>query len=223
MKETDPPSHWHTVQNQDAARALSDPNTRRILAPFLERERTISDVKCELGIDKNALLLRVRRLCRVGLLHITREEARAGRAIKYYQAVAPGFFVPYDEAPYATPEEWLLADYAGRERELAHATMQAGLQWGASSHRMGFGKRFFRRADGVLEADFAFAMQEEAALLEPEAPAVMSVFVYTHLDLKSAKELQAELLTVVRRFERVGEGRRYLLRLGLAPLVGNEH
>jgi hypothetical protein len=42
-------------------RALANPEARRVLAPFVGQERTVSQAAAELGISVNALLVRVRR------------------------------------------------------------------------------------------------------------------------------------------------------------------
>ncbi len=198
-------------------RALSDPEARRVLAPFVGQERTVSQAAAELGMDGNALLMRVRRFVRLGLLKVVREEPRKGRAVKVYRAVTDGFFVPYTASPFDTPEAWLVADYAERERRLARGAMRTGLAWGEARGMPTFGKRVFKRPDGVLEADFAFSFGAGADLLAAEAPAVASYFVETELDDESAKQLQRELFDLLRRYTRRGGGKRYLLRLGLAP------
>ncbi|MGL4609690.1 MAG: hypothetical protein ACRCYY_08400 [Trueperaceae bacterium] len=220
MKDKKPPSSWHTIIDPKAAKALSQPATRQILAPFLERERSISEVAKELDINKNALLLNIRNLVELKLITITREEPRKGRAIKYYKAVAEGFFIPYTATTFDAPETWLLNDYASRERLLAKATMQAGLTWGIKNKKSSFGKRFYKRDDGTTEVDFSFSTNEDANLLSPAAPAVISTFVFTNLDFTSAKKLQKEMLDLVKKYEKSGKGQAYLLRLGLAPIVG---
>lgn len=201
------------------ARALADPEVRRVLAPFMKRERTIKEAASELGLSLNAMLYRVRRLEKLSLLRVTHEEARKGRAIRHYQAVAKGFFIPYTASPFQMPDSWLVEDYHIRELRLAQGTMRSGLAWGEMRGQMTFGKRVFLREDDILEADFAFSREQGADLLEIDAPAVVSYFVETELGEKDAKVLQRELFELVRRFERRGEGKRYLLRLGLAPIA----
>ncbi len=216
MPET--PSSWLEVTDLGMVRALADPEARRVLAPFVGQERTVSQAAAELGMDGNALLMRVRRFVRLGLLKVVREEPRKGRAVKVYRTVADGFFVAYTASPFYTPEAWLVADYAERERQLARGTMRAGLAWGEARGTPTFGKRVFKRPDGGVEADFAFSFGAGADLLEAGAPAVASYFVETDLDEESAKQLQQELYDLLGRYERRGEGKRYLLRLGLAPV-----
>lgn len=109
------------------ARALADPEVRRVLVPFVGQERTVSRAAAELGMGVNALLVRVRRFVRLELLVVMREVPRNGRAVKVYRTVADGFFVPYTASPFDTPEAWLVADYAVREQRLAQGAMRAGL------------------------------------------------------------------------------------------------
>lgn len=216
MEDINPPSSWFTVTNLVTAQALADPEIRRVLAPFIKAEHTIKEAALELGLGLNATLYRTRRLEKLGLLHITREEARKGRAIRHYQAVAKGFFIPYTASPFETPDAWLVEDYRSRELRLAKGTMQSGLAWGEARGQTTFGKRIFLRNDGILKADFAFSFEQGADLLETDAPAVASYFIETDLSEEDAKVLQHELAQLVRRFERRGKGKRYLLRLGLA-------
>lgn len=219
MKGDTPPSQFLTLTDSQAVRLLCDPAMRVVLAPFLTAERTIGVVAEQLQMDKNALLLKVRRLAKAGLLRVSRTQRRAGRPIKFYQAVAPGFFVPFIATSFATPGAWMEAEYQAREKLLIAQTMQEGLEW-QEQQKPDFGLRFFQRPDGIVEADFAFGMHDEANLAAPDAPAVMSAFVFTELDPQEAKELQWKLADIVQQYERrgTGTGRRYILRLGLAPL-----
>lgn len=221
MKGLRTPSSHLSVTDPAAARALADPEVRRILAPFMGQACTVKSAAAQLGLGLNATLLRVRRLVRLGLVHIEREEQRGGSPVKHYRAVAAAFFVSYRLTPYATPAAWMLADFAGREQQLAQAVMASGLAWGEALGHTDFGTRVFRREDGVLEADFAFSYEHEADLQDPAAPAVANFMLETELDDASAKALQRELVSLVKAYERRAGGKRYLLRLGLAPLAAD--
>lgn len=85
------------VVQDEGLGALADHDMRRFLEPFLGRECTARAAANELGEDLDRVLTRVRRFLRVGLLRVTRIEPRAGRAVKFYQTVADGFFIPYGE------------------------------------------------------------------------------------------------------------------------------
>ncbi|MDP9766605.1 ArsR/SmtB family transcription factor [Deinococcus enclensis] len=86
---------WQRLDDPAAARVLADAYTRQFFQPFIWRERLVSDVARELGVSKAAVLYRVRQFLRLGLLTVTRTEARAGRALKYYRASSRGYFVPF--------------------------------------------------------------------------------------------------------------------------------
>ena len=66
----------------------------------------------------NSLLYQIKRLLELGLLKITRVESRAGRAIKYYQAVAESFYIPYHLTPAETPEALLEQETIPRQKRL---------------------------------------------------------------------------------------------------------
>lgn len=206
------------VQDPNAARALADPDTRRYLEPFLGRERSVRDAARDLNSHLNPVLMRVRRFVRLGLLTITREEPRGGRPVKYYRAVADGFFIPYDGTDFPSPEAWFVAEFARREHRLALSVAREALAWGVRRGRRDIGKRVFRRADGTLGADFAFGPEVDLDLLDPEAPAIAYTFSFTGLEHAEAKALQAELLSLARRYGGRSGGQTYSLRLALAPV-----
>lgn len=222
MKEAIPPS-WYVVTEPEMARALSNPKIRSWLAPFMKDSMTIKDVAHLLELSLNQMLYKVRRLQQLKLLRVAYEKQRKGRAIKYYQAVARRFFVPYDASPFASPAEWLMEDYREREQQLAKHVMRAGLSYGRTYGKAGkygsFGKRIFFRDDGIFEEDFTFSPQQEADFLEADAPALSSFFVTTDLSFEDAKALQLEIAQLMQRYERNGEGQPYLLRLALAPMI----
>lgn len=97
MTPTDSPSAvaWRRLDDPAAARVLADAYTRQFFEPFIWRERRVSDVARELGVSTNAMLYRVRQFVRLGLLEVTRTEARAGRAVQHYRSTSPRYFVPF--------------------------------------------------------------------------------------------------------------------------------
>ncbi|PYE53193.1 hypothetical protein DES52_110177 [Deinococcus yavapaiensis KR-236] len=206
------------VKDANAARVLADPDARRFLEPFLGRERSARDAAHDLGENLDRVLARVRRFLRVGLLCITRQEPRAGRAVKFYRTVADGFFIPYGATEFESFESWFVAEFARREESLALSVSKEALAWGASRGHHTVGKRVFRRADGSLGADFAFGPQDELDLLHPAAPAIAYTFAFTDLDHESAKDLQRELLTLAEKYGGRRGGQLYSVRLALAPV-----
>jgi len=227
MKDVYPPSlgnaeeSWYVVEDSGMARALSSPQTRDLLIPFIDQESAIKEAAEHLNLSLNQMLYKVRRLVKLGLLIQTRQEARKGRAINYYQAVAKNFFIPYTASPFVSPDEWLVEDFKEREKLLAKASFKIGLTYGLEQGHETFGKRVFLQDDCTLKADFAFTPTTPATFLEEDAPAIASIFVETELSKDDAKNLQCELAALVRKYEKKAEGKRYLLRVGLAPIDGH--
>ena len=100
---------WHHVTSPEAARVLNNPITFRFLKPFLDHENTVGVAAKAAGITNVQMFRQVQHLLELGLLKITRLETRAGKAIKHYRSVAPGFFVPFELLPSETLEAELLA------------------------------------------------------------------------------------------------------------------
>lgn len=95
------------VSDPVQARFLTDPAKKRFLLPFLARERRIAQAADEVGCSINQMLYQVRTLADCGLVHVVREEPRAGRAIRVYRSVHDAYFVPFAATPYDTLEQRL--------------------------------------------------------------------------------------------------------------------
>ncbi|MBA2664529.1 MAG: helix-turn-helix transcriptional regulator, partial [Chloroflexi bacterium] len=87
------------ITDRRAAALLVDPDERRYFEPFLGRERTVTEAARELGVPPNGMRYRVRRMAKLGLLRIVREQPRAGRPMRVYRSVADRLFVPYVASP----------------------------------------------------------------------------------------------------------------------------
>src|SRR5688500_17585725 len=92
--EGDRRSRAFRIGSPDAAAVFLDPKRRRILVQFLGRERSMADVGRALAMPLNRLTHHVGTFLRLGLLMVVREQARAGRPIRFYRAVADSFLVP---------------------------------------------------------------------------------------------------------------------------------
>lgn len=207
------------VRDPKAGRVLADPVARLYLQPFLTRPTSVRDAANELDSTLNAMLMRVRRFHRLGLLRVTHEHARAGRPVKYYQTVAEGFYLPYDTTTFESPEAWFTEEFTRREQHLTSSLVREALAWGARSGRREIGKRVFVGADGRLSGDFAFGPEVELNLSSPEAPAIAYTFAFMNLTHADAKTLQEEVLALARKYEGRTGSQPYGLRLALTPIV----
>lgn len=106
MPEPDSGS-FYTVTNPEQARLLTEPVSKEFFKPFLARERSASEAADILKAGLNTTLYRIKTLLRAGLLEVTREVPRKGRAVKIYRSVHDAYFVPFNVTPYATLEERL--------------------------------------------------------------------------------------------------------------------
>lgn len=203
------------VTEMDAAVALTDPQTLRQLGPFLGRDATVSQAAEELGEKANTVLSRVRRFCKLELLRVVREEPRKGRAIKVYRSAADVFFVPFE----ATSAESLEAALAERdaywERLLRQNVVRARLEEVGT-----WGTRIYRDDRGRLQVQTAVTPDRNYTTLDSIAPAVLSAWRDSlYLDFADAKTLQRDMFDLLKRYQQKRGSQRYILRLGLAPVL----
>ncbi|MFA5594712.1 MAG: hypothetical protein WDA15_05470 [Trueperaceae bacterium] len=203
------------VTADDAAEALTDPTTLRHLAPFLGRTLSVAEAARESGEKPNTTLKRVQRFVEMGLLEVVGERKRAGRPVKLYRTVADVFFVPF-EATHAESLEAALA-----ERDAYWEAMLRRNVVRARSERLGtWGTRFYRDTRGRLQVQTAVTPDVNATTLDPEGPAVLSLWRdQLTLDFADAKQLQREMFALVQRYNQRQGAQRYLVRMGLAPVL----
>ena len=203
------------VTDPRAADALVNPYTLRQLEPFLGRDCTVSEAARQAGEKPNTVLRRVRRFVGLGLLEVTREERRAGRAIKVYRSSAEVFFVPFE----ATSAETLESLMAERDRYYEDLLRRGVVR--ARRERVGtWGTRIYKDARGRLQIQTALTPEANHTLLEAGAPAVLSAWRDSvYLDFEDAKRLQLELFDLLKRFQQARGAGRYVVRLGLAPVL----
>ncbi len=203
------------VTDPAAARALLDPSTVRHLAPFLGSELSVGQAAELTGEKPNTVLSRVRRFVALGLLEVTDEVARSGRPIKLYAAVADVFFVPFE----ASEAESLEAGLAERERyaeellrhNVVRTRMEAIGNWGT---------RVYLDERGRLQVQTAVTPDTNVTMLDPGAPAVLSAWRdAVMLDYEDAKALQNEMYELLLRYLRKEGSQRYVVHLGMAPVL----
>ena len=203
-----------TVTDPDAAAALTHPKTLRQLEPFLNRERTVLEAAQETGVKPNTMLARARKFTALGLLVVTREVPRAGRAVKVYRSRAESFFVPYEVTPSETLES------AVQERERYWETLLRQNVVRVRSEDVGsWGTRIYRDTRGRLQVQAAVTPERNYTLLAPERPAALSAWRdAVYLDFDDAKALQGEMFALLKKYQQKAGAQRYILHLGLAPI-----
>ena len=115
------PRAWHRITSEAAAAYLAVDEGRYFLRPFLERESSVAQAAELLGEPLDRTHYRVKRMLQLGILEVTREEARAGRPVKYYRSVGDGLFVPFSLTSAADLEESRRRTNAELDARLVHA------------------------------------------------------------------------------------------------------
>ena len=205
------------VTEERAAAFLVEPDHRRFLEPFLDRECTVACAARELGENKDRMLYRVRQMTRLGLVRVTREEPRRGRAVKVYTSTSARYFVPYDAAPTLDLMTVLLRERAAHEAALQSAMLRV---MRAVHGEEAWGMLLYRAGKGV----YAYDALEGCGPWTPlgdEEPAVLDYSLVTRpLSRTQAKALQRALHAVLAEFTAGPDavnGRRYLLRAAMTP------
>ena len=194
---------------------LTEPRSRDFFKPFLARERSASQVAEELDCSLNTLLYRIKTFVQAELLHVTREEQRAGRAIKVYRSVHDAYFVPFHLTPHATLEERLTAQAAPIFANLIRS-YGAALQ---QTER--FGQHLLRAENGsVWTTDFP-------PKLTPAGLPVVYYDAITPLDDAEARDLGRDLKALFERGTRGGvadakKSQPYMLMVALLPMAESD-
>lgn len=194
-----------------AARVLTDPDTRRILAAFQGDGQVIADAARALHLPLETVRYRARRAVQAGVLVAVGRRTRCGRTQTVYRlplpVFVPGLHVPGGPDTLLHPDE----DAFLTQVRCVRAALLAGGGWG------------LRVTAGTpdLVAELARPEQQEATmdtLRDRRAPAVVDVSSTLHLSVEDAKALQAELLDVYARYAaRQQPGQAHLLGLTLYP------
>ena len=202
------------VQDRRAADVLTNPHTLRQLEPFLGRDCTVSQAAEETGEKPNTVLSRVKRFLDLGLLKISGERPRGGRAVKLYRSAADLFFIPYE----ATSAETLIDAMAERDAYW-EALLRRGVVRARAQAVGAWGTRVYRDARGRLQVQAALNPESNYITLEPGDPAVLSSWRdAVYLDFEDAKALQREMFGLLKTYLQKRGAQRYIVRLGMAPL-----
>src|SRR5690554_2904536 len=220
------PRAWHRITSEAAAAYLAVDEGRYFLRPFLERESSVAQAAELLGEPLDRTHYRVKRMLQLGILEVTREEARAGRPVKYYRSVGDGLFVPFSLTSAADLEESRRRTNAELDARLVHAQTVAMRELTDARGTWGF--RLFLDDQGATHYDFApedapddFDLQK--LQVQPGSPAVVAAWLQLPLKREQAKELQRELVELLLRYRAISEGESsgetdYLIHIGMGPL-----
>ncbi len=78
------------VRDPKAMAFLRDPDAWRLFTPFVAAESSVSGAAKRAGVSLRKMYSFVQKALRLGLLEFTRLQARKGRPVRFYRAVAEG-------------------------------------------------------------------------------------------------------------------------------------
>ena len=212
------PEVFHTVRDAEQARLLSDTRSRVFFEPFLGRELSVSAAAREVGCSLHAMLYRVRVFVSAGLLHVVKEEARAGRSIKHYRSAHDAYYIPLEMTPYAELEERIRVQFAPNAEMLVQA-------WSHLLREVGQrGRRLYRDSAGFVSSisDSGDEKRHFFDFSNPNFPAAFDFFLELHLPQDEAKRLQLELLALHKRYlpyQAKSGDKAYIFQAALVPKV----
>lgn len=191
------------VTNRRQAEVITSRDELRRLAPFMGREACVSGAARMLDLGVTATYKLVTRFRALGLLQETRQEQRAGRAVRYYRAPA-AFFVPFHVLGLEQiGERNRLAHLQRFERNLAASVRHDfSPEWGTLTGLLPSGETYYEIAtpDGHLWDP-----------LEEGAPLLLSGWNLIRATPEEARTLQRSLVALLTPYLRREDGDPYLL------------
>jgi hypothetical protein len=207
----------HVITNPDQATFLTDAQMRGYLLPFLGRVKSVSQVAAELGIKVNAMLYRVQQMLACGLLEPDHLEARGGRPIQHYRAVADVLFVPFTATMFETFEAQIKHGEQGQHQRFVQAFAVSRQQQMLED---GWGTLLSRDATGNINIGRARLNAGHPNLSDlslPDDGLPMSVWSQIPLRPETARELAGRLQALLDEYiyQPAPEGEAtYLLHVG---------
>jgi hypothetical protein len=209
------------VNDPTLADLLRKPLTLRYLSPFLGQERSTSQAARDIGVGIHTLMPWVKRFVGLGLLEVSRSEKRAGKAIKWYTATHPGYFIPFASLPAGTLEDLLAAHDAQWNQTITENLVAVGQQaihslhtWGIQVHQEHPGTAPRMTVSSGGETSISDLMVSGA-----DSPAVLACWLPLQLSFEEAKQFQRDLHKLIGLYAKRRGGQRYLARIALTPVV----
>lgn len=201
------------VRDPEQAAFLVDATRKRLLAPFLARERTVREAASEVGEQPNGMHYWVNRMVGLGLLCGAGTRTHRGRAVKVYRSAADAFQIPFEVIP---GDAFLLArqqTFGPRWDDFLRSLARVWQQHFPDGHAT-----FERDEFGTPRLTFRLPPLDPVRQANPE-PIILNIWRVLHLDTDLAVRLFNELADLRERYEREarerGHPRPFLLHLGL--------
>ncbi len=201
--------HTVEVRHAEAIKALFDNKQRTLLAPFFE---PVSIAEAAVAVDAlpTTVLQYVRRMVKFGVVTRIDIVRRHGKRVQRYQTVADELFVPLNlcEEVMLLPEKRFHALYTEAMRE-------EFLRYHYNVQPIGAVVR--RLPNGVIHLDGKLGPDNE--LPDKGGPLVTFEWSMLRLDDANAREFQAELRLLIRKFRQLPYGDRpFYFGMHFAPV-----
>lgn len=203
------------VTNSKLAEVLFNQEQRDLLAAFI-LEQSPKEAAEKLGISLAQLYPRLQRLEKLGLLIVTKTEARAGRAIKYYRVVAEEFLIPNRAV---TIEDLHEKQDALRSKQLWHCIYKAGFPGTQTNPDWGMRVFYHQRNGFVLQA--TWSEEQDWDLLDERHPVFLPYWYKLKMSKERARAMQRELHDVFFKYVNAqdDDSETYMIRVAMAPIV----
>jgi DNA-binding Lrp family transcriptional regulator len=208
---------WQTITEARAVKLLLDSERRNTLGAFMHGPCSITQAAEKLGWSLKTVHDRVRTLEMLGLLRVTHLEARRGRPIKHYEAVADGFFVPFHATSAASFQGFITETLEPAQKIFINLFARAGIELIDNPEEAGF--RLYAQ-DGAIVSDLTPTAERFdflRDLLKPDAPALMLTYIPLNLTHTDAKELQREMMNLLERYTNRNGPEHFVAHVGLTP------
>jgi hypothetical protein len=208
---------WQTITEARAVKVLLDSERRNALGAFMHGPCSVKQAADKLGWSLKTVHDRVRTLEALGLLRVSHLEARQGRPIKYYQAIADGFFVPFHATAASSFEGFITETLEPGQQMFIKLFAKAGIELINNPDEAGF--RLYAQ-DGAIVSDLTPTAERFdflRDLLKPDAPALMLTYIPLKLTRNDAKDLQLEMMALLERYTNRNGPEHFVAHLGLTP------
>ncbi len=208
---------WQTITEPRTVKLLLDSERRNALGAFMHGACSITQAANRLGWPLKTVHDRVRTLESLGLLRVKHLEARQGRPIKHYEAIADGFFVPFHATSSASFEGFISESLEPIHRVFITLFAKAGIELIDNPDEAGF--RLYAQ-DGAIVSDLTPTAERFDFLrdvLEPNAPALMLSYIRMKLTRADAKALQREMMRLLERYANRNGPEHFVAHVGLTP------
>ena len=212
------------VKDSKAIRFMLNPKSARYFLPFLNRELCLTQAAKIVGVKPSSMLYRIRQMLELNLLQLTKLKSRRGKAIKYYKSSFYGYFIPFINTEYESPEIMTRKFALEAEKTLDKSLTQS---WkNVISLGDNWGIRLIRTDNGVVDQSIVqkkmiYQSSGFLELLTENNIYLWDQYRSLYLSLDEAKELQADLSKVCEKYTNKKElGKKpYFIRLAMAPSV----